>query len=709
MSFIKILVIPLAAAVVLGGVTPGQSAEPDQMMLVSAAPRVTKKPAPTFAATIKQGRKTVRAELKKAKATSVSVTLVANRAKVWSQTFGRVNTAGKKPSSTTEYPFGSVSKVVTAIAVMQLVDAGKVSLNAPVVRYVPDFTMKSPQYRQITVRMLLNHSAGLPGMNYADAVSYQPIPSYLDSFLPGLANSALKTTPGAMNSYCNDCFTLAGLVVERVSGMPFQDYVTANILDPLRMRHSSYPTTMPKPGTVAPVIQGDKVEPLEIFNTYAAGGILSTPNDMAKMARIFTGDGVVRGKRILSSSAVQRMSKDQTTTTLKVSPPGEFRFGLGWDTVKDPALKTVGVRGWTKGGDTIQHHSAFTVAPDQGLAVTVAGAGMSFSSGSAETIGRTVLLRALVDMGVVKKMPPPISGKPARAKATRQQVRDVTGIYLAQSASWKVTPGKNRSLKWAALSDGRWVNQPGRYLRRADGAFWSTKVPGQSVRSVKAWDRTYLVVRSIAGTGTFYSSLPYGERTRSQGSLSPAWQARVGRSWLLANEDPSSIAWGIPPTVKLAAIPGLSGYLKAENQFEEIAPFDAGTGDTVGTMFLQIPGVLGRDMNDFEFSPRQGEEFLSFASSVLRPADSVPHLSNGPNPVKIGSAGLIEWYKAPKAAQLTISGQSDWKLYDDKLSMLASGGGATATQQAPAGAYLAIFGPAGSTAHVTEGVSDAAQ
>jgi hypothetical protein len=72
----------------------------------------------------------------------------------------------------------------------------------------------------------------------------------------------------------------------------------------------------------------------------------------------------------------------------------------------------------------------------------------------------------------------------------------------------------------------------------------------------------------------------------------------------------------------------------------------------------------------------------------------------GSNPVTIGSRGFAQWYKAPAASTVTISGQSDWKLYDADLSMLDSGGADTVTKQAPAGAYMAVFGPAGSTATV---------
>ncbi len=688
MRITQILLATVATATVLGGVPAVQASE-----------TASKQPAPTFTTTIKEGRKAVRSALKQTSATSASVALVANGKVVWRQTFGRGNTAGKKPSPKAMYGVGSVGKTVTAIAVMQLVDAGKVSLDAPVVRYIPDFSMASPQYRQITVRMLLNHSAGLPGTDYADGVTYKPVGSYVDRVLRGLRDSRLKTTPGAMNVYCNDCFTLAGLVVERVSGVPYADYVAKNILKPLGMENSVYLTSTPLPRNVAPVIQKGKVDPLQVPNILAAGGMLSTSDDMARLAMIFTGDGVVGGKRILSSSAVQQMGTDQTTTTLRAAPPSAFRYGLGWDSVEDPALKSVGVRGWTKGGDLVQYHAAFMVAPDHGLAVVVEGAGLTFSSGSAETIGATVLLNALVETGAVKQMPKPIStDKPAKDKPTPKQVKRVTGMYLAQNVAVKVTEGKGRSLRFSLLSDGTWERQPGRYVRRAGGAFWATKNPGQSIRLVKAWDRTYLVSRAIGGTGTFRAQTTIGQRVRPGGSLSPVWRNRVGSQWLLANEDPSSIFWsfGGPPSVEIADIPGLSGYLLARGALVDSVPFDAMTSDSFGSMFVEVPLMTGRDMYDFEFSQHDGQEYLRFSSSLLQSAATVTSLSAGSNAVTVGAEGHVEWRRVPSDSNVTVSGQGEWKLYDEKLSLLESGAGATATTEAPAGSYLAVFGPAGS-------------
>ncbi len=692
MRITKILLASLATASVFVGVPSVQAAE--------AAP-MQKSKQQSFTKTIKAGREAVRTALKETESTSASVAFVANGKTVWSQTFGRVNKAGKKPSATTKYGVGSVSKTVTAIAVMQLVDQGKISLDAPVVQYVPDFSMLSPQYKQITVRMLLNHSAGLPGSDYANGLSSKPIPSYVDGVMAGLRNSRLKTTPGAMNVYCNDCYTLAGVVVERVSGMPFQDYVAESIFAPLGMKHSTYPSPVPARGTYAPVIQGGQVQPFGVTNIWASGGLLSTSRDMARLAMIFTGDGVVGDTRVLSSSAIQQMAVDQTTTTLRAGSPGGFRYGLGWDSMADPALKSAGVRGWTKGGDIGQYHAGFMVAPDQGMAVVVEGAGTAFSSTSAETIAQTVILNGLVETGAIKRMPKEVGGMPPKEQATHKDITKMTGVFLAEAATVKVVRAKKRSLRLAILTDGKWVNQPGRLIRRGDGAFWSTHTPGRSIRSVKAWGRTYLVLRAPGATGTYYSDTTVGQRTRPGGSLSPAWQRRVGHSWLLANEDPTSANWAPMPAVDIDTIPGLSGYLLARGALVESVPFDATTGDTLGTMFLEVPLVQGRDLYDFEFSTQGGEEYLSFSSSVLRPAATVPELPAGKNAVTIGAEGLVEWRKVPAASKITISGQSDWKLFDDKLSMIDSGGSATTTKQAPTGAYLAVFGPAGSTAKVS--------
>lgn len=140
------------------------------------------------------------------------------------------------------YGVGSVSKIYTTVAVMQLAEKHKLFLDAPVTRYLPDFKMADPRYRQITVRMLLSHSSGLMGSSFKNAMLFGDAdPAATDELLERLAAQRLKADPGAYSVYCNDGFTLAELVVEAVSGQDFMEYVRANILRPAGLESTFAP------------------------------------------------------------------------------------------------------------------------------------------------------------------------------------------------------------------------------------------------------------------------------------------------------------------------------------------------------------------------------------------------------------------------------------------------------------------------------------
>ena len=140
------------------------------------------------------------------------------------------------------YGIGSVSKIYTTVAVMQLAEDGKVNLDAPVTRYLKEFKMADPRYKDITVRMLLNHSSGIMGTGLANAVLFDDADSSsTDGLLEALSTQRLVAAPGAYSVYCNDGFTLAELIVEAVSGMDFMDYVTQYILDPAGLESTFAP------------------------------------------------------------------------------------------------------------------------------------------------------------------------------------------------------------------------------------------------------------------------------------------------------------------------------------------------------------------------------------------------------------------------------------------------------------------------------------
>ena len=112
------------------------------------------------------------------------------------QSFGCVDAATRiAPTADTMYGLGSVSKMLAAAATIEPVDEGKVELDAPFVQYAPAFAMLSPAYRQITVRMLLDHSPGLPGSTYADLATSTCFPGYLQQVLAPSPASASRPPP----------------------------------------------------------------------------------------------------------------------------------------------------------------------------------------------------------------------------------------------------------------------------------------------------------------------------------------------------------------------------------------------------------------------------------------------------------------------------------------------------------------------------------
>ena len=204
------------------------------------------------------------------------------------------------------YGVGSVSKLYTTAAILKLADQGKVELDAPVVRYLPDFTMADARYRDITVRMLLNHSSGLAGSTVTNGfLLNDPDTLAADTLLEELSTQNLKADPGAFSVYCNDGFTLAELVVEAVSGMDFDAYVRQAILEPAGLSATWFPGEDFDRDLLAKTYYGaDDVRalPQETVGVHGTGGIYATASDLAAFGgQVFCGEEVLSGKSVTAS------------------------------------------------------------------------------------------------------------------------------------------------------------------------------------------------------------------------------------------------------------------------------------------------------------------------------------------------------------------------------------------------------------------------
>ncbi len=152
------------------------------------------------------------------------------------QGFGVADSSGRAVTPQTPFYIGSVTKSFTALAVMQLVEAGKIDLDAPVQKYLPWFELADKSASaKITVRNLLNHTTGI---SEKDGNRVWTSQQGLEEYVRGLGNLPLSQPVGSTFQYSNVNYSIAGLIVEKVSGQSYADYVTQHIFKPLDMRHS---------------------------------------------------------------------------------------------------------------------------------------------------------------------------------------------------------------------------------------------------------------------------------------------------------------------------------------------------------------------------------------------------------------------------------------------------------------------------------------
>ena len=192
-----------------------------------------------YSATIADARAAITQALADTDTPAISVALIDRDRVIWAEAFGVIDRKSKAtPTPDTLFCIGSCSKMLAAIATMMLVERGQLELDQPLLRYLPGFRMASPEYTQVTVRMLLNHSSGFPGADYRGIFRTSPFSGYAEQVMQTLATAQLKHVPGEMSVYCNDGFTMIEPLIMAVTGKRYAQFVSDEILAPLACRAS---------------------------------------------------------------------------------------------------------------------------------------------------------------------------------------------------------------------------------------------------------------------------------------------------------------------------------------------------------------------------------------------------------------------------------------------------------------------------------------
>ena len=666
----------------------------------------------TYEATIADARTAILKELAagETKTAAVSLALVDDRRLLWAEAFGSIDrTQGQAPTTETLFCIASCSKVIAAVATLILVDRGLVELDAPLVCYVPAFRMADGEaYRDITVRMLLDHSSGLHGTYFPNVLTIVPVHDYAARFLDFLAGERLKHAPGEMAVYCNDGYTLIERLIAAVTGRPYTEFVAREILEPLGMDHSRFALDRFAPGAFAPGLDdAGRPEPQEYVNVYA-GGLFSTPSDLGRLAMLFLNGGRVGRRQLLSAAAVAEMGRDQTLA-LPLNPITDHgvHFGLGWDGVRQGGLAAVGVRAWFKAGDADHYHSYLIVAPDERLAVVVSLTNGTNTASVAGVLAERILLAALAERGRIAAVPAPPTPVPGPASpASDADLAAIAGLYVSSYGPRRLQVKADRTLTLSTFVDGHWRPAIEGLKRRQGGCFVADQRPELAYRLVVAAGRRYLAVRRPGGLGHYAMELPDSHDLPPGRPLSPRWQARIGRRWLIV-DDPFSAFLALgrqPPLFGLGLIPGLDGYLAAlaiTAGLKLIQVLDPHEDDERARMCLKIPVDNGWGLNDLVIEGRDGEEWIHWGGLRYRPLATVPPLACGHQLVTIGPEGLGEWRRLPAASALTLTGASAWYLYDTEFALLDRGLEEGAVGPIAGGSYLLLHGRPNTTLTLT--------
>jgi CubicO group peptidase (beta-lactamase class C family) len=285
-----------------------------------------------------------------------SIVIVKDGKVVYEKGYGH-DSEGKPLTEKSLMRIGSVSKSFTAFSVLQLVDEGKINLDDPVVKYLPELTMNDSRLQKVTIRHLLSHTSGIPSPTIV------PPANTVKAGVERLQDRQLKWQPGDKYLYSNPNYWILARLVEVISGMEFPQYLKQKIFSPLGMDN-----------TLSAINSGDPVKGLsqgyitaygtalpwsELEQMFAgSGGVISTAADMGKWLSMHTNEGKnVNGERLLSKPLLEESYSPQ---------PGSPKYGLGWSlsspNVKPARISHSGALSTIQAQQDIVPYSGYAVA-----------------------------------------------------------------------------------------------------------------------------------------------------------------------------------------------------------------------------------------------------------------------------------------------------------------------------------------------------------
>ncbi|XOV77664.1 MAG: serine hydrolase domain-containing protein [Aestuariibacter sp.] len=390
--------------------------------------------------------------------TGMSIALVDDQEIVWSQGFGYADQKAQvKAKDTTIYRAGSIAKIVTAMAAMQLVEKGKLNLDTPIEHYLPELKLNYPEQNSapITIRNIMTHHSGLPsdhinGMWGDNSSSYKQLPELI-------ANTALAHTPNSVHAYSNIGFTLLGLIIERVSGQKYADYVRQNLLLPMGMTSSDFGHVLSNAAESSKGYSLGEEQQVPHIRDVPAGGLNANVLDLAKLAKLLFNDGILNGKQILNKDSLDAMLRYQDGNGLfdvNKSMGLAWFIDQGFGVEAGPLVR--------HGGATLLFNSELLALPKHKLAVVVMNNSAS-GANAAKEVARAALKLMLESKTGISV--PEVKLTIEEQDATPDDLQRIPGTWSSLFGPIKIYDDDNQLV---IKADGQTLNM----VRHSDGLYY---------------------------------------------------------------------------------------------------------------------------------------------------------------------------------------------------------------------------------------------
>jgi CubicO group peptidase (beta-lactamase class C family) len=272
---------------------------------------------------------------------ALAIAVVKEDSVVFAKGYGVLQRGTSQPANEhTRFAIGSTTKAMTSASIAMLVDDGKLKLDDPVTKYIPELQLSDPWVtRELTIRDLLTHRSGVPGTDLFWASSWKYSQAEVIRRLRYIQPTASFRSEW---QYHNVLYALNGVIIERVSGMPWEQFVKTRIFEPLGMNETEALVSMiaGKPNVAVPhALINDSVTVVPVRSTdpvASAGSVWSSVSDMAKWMRFVIDSGRVGNKRLIQQRTFAELVTPQIQApmeeypALQLAKPDFFSYGLGW-------------------------------------------------------------------------------------------------------------------------------------------------------------------------------------------------------------------------------------------------------------------------------------------------------------------------------------------------------------------------------------------